>query len=198
MKIETNPSVPDFFRNTVKTILKNKKLQIQESTEFYVVNLLSTAVVSSQEDADPNYFEAPLAELFGKALSSHNPIEQYAILKQLGDQSLFISGFFGDSLHRKLVDVDYYISMGESAYGQLHDLSRQKEHDFFAETFDEMAKKFTAFVDVLSEISEKANMTNNQDLLRLYERWLYTKSDRLREKLQEAGIQALDVKKEIH
>ena len=41
--------------------------------------------------------------------------EQRASLKQIGDVSLFISGFFSDSLRRKLVDVDYYVSIGGGA-----------------------------------------------------------------------------------
>lgn len=198
MKIETNPSISDFFRNTVKSILQDRKLQIQEGTEFYVVNLLSKATSSSLEDSDPNYFEEPLAMLFGKAFSSKNKNEQYSLLKHLGDQALFVSGFFGESLNRKIIDIDYYISMGETAYSQLHDMSKREEHDFFSETFDEMAKKFTSFVDIFSEISEQANVTNNQDILRLYERWLYTKSERLLEKLKNAGIEPTDIKKEIH
>ena len=41
---------------------------------------------------------------------------QRASLKQIGDVSLFVSGFFSDSLRRKLVDVDYYVSIGGVAY----------------------------------------------------------------------------------
>ena len=189
MRIETNPSVADFFRDTVKTILSNRKVRIDETTEFYVVNLLTQAIQSSTENADPNYFEEPLAVLFGKALEARNQIEQYSVLKQLGDQSLFISGFFGDSLRRKIIDLDYYISMGAQAYDSLSDLSkRQSEKDFFGKTFSELSQKFTSFVDLFAEISEKANITNNKDVLRLYERWIHTKSKRLLEKLQQQGI----------
>lgn len=189
MKIDANPSVAEFFRSTVKAILSDKKVRVDETTEFYVVNLLTQALQSSGENADPNYFEEPLAILFGKAFSSKNQIEQYSHLKQLGDQSLFISGFFGDSLKRKIIDIDYYIAMGAQAYDSLSDLSkRQTEKDFFAKTFNELSQKFTSFVDLFAEISEKANITNDADVLRVYERWVHTKSQRLLEKLQKHGI----------
>lgn len=197
MKIDANPSVVDFFRTTVRSILDDKKVRVQENTEFYVVNLLTQGVNSSQENADPNFFEEPLAILFGKAFSAATHYQQYSILKQLGDQSLFISGFFGDSLRRKIVDIDYYISMGSQAYGCLSDISkRQTEKDFFAETFNELSGKFIAFVDLFSEISERANVNSNQDVLRMYERWIYSKSRSLLEKLQKMGIHPIEVNKE--
>ena len=40
-------------------------------------------------------------------------------LRSVGDQSLFITGFFADSLNRSLVDVDFYIHLGELAYRSL-------------------------------------------------------------------------------
>jgi hypothetical protein len=197
MKIDTNPSVADFFRNTVKGILEDRKIQVQESTEFYVVNLLTQAVQSSQENSDPNYFDEPLAILFGKAFSTADHNERYSLLKHLGDQSLFISGFFGDSLRKKIVDIDYYVSMGAHAYGCLSDIAkRQTEKDLFSDIFNELAGKFTSMVDIISEISEKANITSNQDVLRLYERWLYTKSKNVLERLQKMGIQPVDLKAE--
>lgn len=199
MKIEMNPSIADFFRTTVKSILQSRKLQVQETTEFYVVNLLTNAVQSHTENADPNYFEEPLAILFGKAYSTKNQNEKYSLLKHLGDQSLYISGFFGDSLQRKTIDIDYYISMGENAYSELSDIAKKpQQKSLFPKLFDEMAENFTVFVDLFSEISERANITNDQDIIRIYERWLYTKSQRLLEKLQEFGIHPQDEKKEVH
>lgn len=199
MKIEMNPSIADFFRTTVKSILQSRKLQVQETTEFYVVNLLTNAVQSHTENADPNYFEEPLAILFGKAYSTQNQNEKYSLLKHLGDQSLYISGFFGDSLQRKTIDIDYYISMGENAYSELSDIAKKpQQKSLFPKLFDEMAENFTVFVDLFSEISERANITNDQDIIRIYERWLYTKSQRLLEKLQEFGIHPQDEKKEVH
>jgi 16S rRNA G527 N7-methylase RsmG len=73
---------------------------------------------------------------------------------------------------------------------------KQIEKDFFSTTFDELSGKFTAFVDLFSEIAEKANMTSNQDVLKLYEKWLYTKSKNLLEKLQKMGIQPIDLNNE--
>jgi len=40
-------------------------------------------------------------------------------LKEVGDTSLYVAGFFAKSLTRSLVDVDYYVGLGQSAYAQL-------------------------------------------------------------------------------
>lgn len=183
----------DFFRSTVQTILQNRKFHICETTEFYVVNLLTQAVRSVCEPHEKTTTEQPLAILFGKAFSTTDPNEKYQLLKLLGDQSLYISGFFSDSLNRKMVDIDYYISMGSQAYGHLSDISkRTSKDDFFIQVYGELAEKFTGLVDMIAEISEKSNITNNLDVLRVYERWLYTKSHRLLKMLREQGIDPID------
>lgn len=199
MKIETNPSVSDFFRTVVRSILQNRGYHVQETTEFYVVNLLTNATKSQSENAEQNYFEIPLAVLFNKAIAAHNIQEKYILLKHLGDQSLFISGFFGDSLQSSAVDTKYYISMGSTAYSELSCITRHKDKGtFFPEVFNEMAEKFPVFVDLFSEISEQSKISNDQDIIRMYERWLYTKSQRLLEKLEEAGIHPLDENGNLH
>jgi hypothetical protein len=105
-------------------------------------------------------------------------------LRRVGDLSLFISGFFADSLNRSLVDVDYYIQLGERAYGSL----ARRDEGTLAEVFDELADKFHAFVDVLGEVSERTAMSSNTDVLRLYEKWLRTGSRRSGDLLVARGI----------
>ena len=111
-------------------------------------------------------------------------MKQRTGLRQVGDLSLFISGFFGDSLRRKLVDVDYYASIGGTAYTALS----RFETDALASVFAELAENFVAFVDVLSEVSERTSCASNADLLRLYERWLRTGSQRSGQLLIERGV----------
>jgi hypothetical protein len=105
-------------------------------------------------------------------------------LKAVGDSSLFISGFFSDSLNRRLVDIDYYIQLGVQAYGSLARCGGETLSD----VFDELAARFPVFVDVLGEISERTALTSNSDLLRLYEKWLRTRSRRSGDLLTSRGI----------
>ena len=95
-----------------------------------------------------------------------------------------MSGFFAESFQRRVVDVDYYKSMGEYAYGSL---SRSDE-DAFADVFAELARKFVGFMDVLADISERTHLASGIDVLRLYEKWLRTGSPRDGHRLVERGI----------
>jgi hypothetical protein len=95
-----------------------------------------------------------------------------------------MSGFFSDSFRRRLVDVDYYVSMGEYAYGSLG----RREEDAFSEVFTELARKFVGFTDVLADISERTALGSHTDVLRLYEKWLRTGSERDGQRLIERGI----------
>jgi hypothetical protein len=95
-----------------------------------------------------------------------------------------MSGFFPDSFRRRVVDVDYYVSMGEYAYGSLS----RRDEDAFSEVFGELSRKFVGFTDVLADISERTALATPTDVLRLYEKWLRTGSDRDGQRLIERGI----------
>lgn len=125
----------------------------------------------------------PLVFRLAKALESGGS-EQRARLRGVGDFSLFMSGFFADSFTRKIVDVDYYVSMGEYAYGSLS----RRDEDAFSEVFGELARKFVGFMDVLSDISERTGGAQRADILRLYEKWLRTGSARDGQTLIDHGI----------
>ena len=178
-----NESPTEYFREAVEAALHRQHLDAREVTSFYVVNLLAGFV---HRDRAGGEGEA-LGIRFVKALNAAGH-QQRTELRFVADQSLFISGFFGDSLTRSLVDIDYYIHLGEYAYGSL----ARRSDPAFGEVFDELAAKFTGFVDVLGEVSERAGMSSNADLLRLYERWLRTRSRRSGEVLAERGIVPVD------
>ena len=171
-------SAAEYFKELVEGALAHQRIAAGELTSFYVVNLL-TGFLQRPAEED----ETPLAFRLVEALDAAG-MRQRTNLKQIGDRSLFISGFFADSLNRKLVDVDYYVSIGGTAYTALS----RYETDAFSPVFAELADNFVQFVDVLSEVSERASLCSNGDLLRLYERWLRTGSRRSGQLLAEQGV----------
>ena len=170
----------EYFKELVESALEHQQLATSEMTSFYVVNLLAGFV---HLDGSPAADHEPLGIRLAKALQAGGTRQRDG-LRRVGDTSLFISGFFGDSLTRSLVNVDYYISLGECAYSSL---ARQSD-ERLSDVFDELAEKFSGFVDVLGEVSERTGLTSNSDLLRLYERWLRTKSRRSGDLLVKQGI----------
>ena len=176
-----NESPAEYFKELVETAIDHQHVGVRELTSFYLVNLLTGFVQFDRSSATG--VDEPLGIRLARALQTGGSRQRNG-LREVGDLSLFISGFFADSLTRSLVDVDYYIQLGEVAYGSL---ARQADPTL-ADVFDELAEKFTACVDVLSEVSERSALASNSDVLRLYEKWIRTRSRRSGDLLVERGI----------
>ena len=186
-RIVVGKSAQEFFRELVSDTLSQRRLRVGEATEFYLVNLLSKQVERNPLPGDgaAEDLAEPLAFILKKALESDRDT-RWRQLKRLGDTSLFVSGFFGDSLSRSMVDVGYYIAMGERAYDTLSGEPRGPSGA--QELFGELAKRFSEFVDLFAEISELSALGSNRGLVRLYERFLMTGSERVAARLRERGV----------
>jgi hypothetical protein len=173
----------EYFKDLVESAITRQHLHATELTSYYLVDLLCRFVRPDRRIPFHDDPTQPLALRLARALESGG-MEQRARLRSLGDFSLFTSGFFSDSLRRRLVDVDYYVSMGEYAYGSLS----RRDTDAFGEVFRELARKFVGYMDVLADISERTGASRGPDTLRLYERWLRTGSSRDGQRLAERGL----------
>ena len=178
MDVTSFRTVSEFFRGAVSQAMRNQGVDTSELAEFYLVNLLSEYAKAPIDDA-------PLAIRLSDAATAL-PDERARKLRDIGDQSLYVSGFFADSLQRSLVDVDYYIKMGGTAYRQLAQMNSRGKP--FGDVFNELAGNFPRFVDVLAEVSEGTAMTSDKSMLQLYERWLRTGSAWIERKLRARGM----------
>ncbi len=191
MSIVCRESAVEYFKELVDCALAHQHVAADEHTAFYVVQLLAgfmqrrdLAAAGHAGDGIPrDAIDQALGVRLARALDAGGALQRTS-LKEIGDSSLFISGFFADSLNRKLVDIDYYVTIGGTAYKALS----RVESDTFAPIFAELAYRFVEFVEVLSEVSERSACVSNADLLRLYERWLRTGSRRSGQLLAERGV----------
>jgi hypothetical protein len=182
-------SSDQFFKELVDESCKKRNVKINNNIKGYLVgvlehyldarNLFETEV---NEVGEKNH--QTLAEMYLVATQKPST-EKQILLKKLGDRTLYVSGFFADSLHGKMVDVDYYTSMGEMAYGTLAELVREELSIRIYKTF---SQRFIEFVDVLNHISHSAMIQNDENILRLYDRYMRTGSELAREKLIEMGV----------
>ena len=177
-----NESPAEYFKELVETAMEHQHVAVRDLTTFYLVNLLTGFVHFDRSPAAASPDE-PLGIRLTRALQAGGSRQRDG-LREVGDLSLFISGFFSDSLTRSLVDVDYYIQLGECAYGSL----ARRGDPALGDVFDELAGKFGACVDVLCEVSERSALSSNSDVLRLYEKWMRTRSKRSGDLLAERGI----------
>ena len=187
----TETSLQEYFQTSISDALENQKVEAEADTVHYVVNLLTSFSRAEKlfDRTQDGVMIRPLALLYAEAIEGATADERNRSLRRLGDIALFISGVFSQSLNRCVVDIDYYVSMGGSAYSYLSDTMRGTNRGrTLSKIYDELASKFVAFVDVLGEVSESANCSNDADVLRQYEIWLRTGSERAAGRLRAVGI----------
>ena len=192
-------SVEEFFHDAFDSALRNQQIAAAPRTIDYVAQLLAVFARSDRlyEKTDDGFGLKPLAMIYADAVYSADPHERVRALRRLGDIALFISGLFSHSLNRKAVDVDYYVAMGGSAYSTLSE-SGMAGDQVSRNVFAELAEKFSPFVDALAEIAQDASFSNDSDLLRTYELWIRTGSNRAAQALKRAGIQPHSVSQRHH
>jgi hypothetical protein len=67
-------------------------------------------------------------------------------------------------------------------------VSDRSEDETGRRLFRELSEKFPKFVDVLANVGTQAHFQSEQNLLKLYELWTETRSDRVAKQLREAGL----------
>lgn len=177
------------FTELLKEACAYRKFKILPSNETYILNLLNhyidsrnlfTPFVGENVEKAPETF----AELYLTALSSDEP-KNREYMKICADKALYLSGFFGDSLHKKSVDIEYYMGIGASAYSNLAAWTKEETT---ANVYNTFSKKFIDFAELLNYISDKSALQSEQNILKLYERYIKTGSELARDKLTELGV----------
>ncbi len=106
----------------------------------------------------------------------------------------FISGFFASGLEHSAVDMDYYVYMGGGAYYSLSSNTRGTLRGrALNAVFAELSAKFQDMVDVLNEVRESARASTDSNLMRIYELWLKTGSQRSARQLRDAGVYPMPI-----
>lgn len=180
MDVTLAASVDEFFHEVVNEALSAVDLEASEPAGWYLVNLLG-------EFTKGRLTDEPLGVKL--ATPAETPAERVRNLKQVGDTSLYVAGFFAESLTRSLVDIDYYVGLGQNAYTQLaRSLGNSKS---ITEVYEELADKFPRFVDVLAAVRKRvaiAELGAISDIGKLYEIWLRTRDEWVEKKLKAAGL----------
>lgn len=187
-------SLREYFRDSVGDAMASNCLEADHNTTHYVVNLLTLFARSESfhDPVDESEGIKPLALMLADALDAPTPEQRRFGLQRLGDVALFIAGFFADDLQHSVVDLDYYISMGGGAYTSLYAETRGSMRGRAVGTvFAELGDKFQQFVDVLNDVRAPQDAASDSDLLRQYELWLKTGSERAARLLRRQGIHPL-------
>lgn len=181
----------DFFRESIDSAIDNQHVDFDPHTSHYVVNLLTLFARSENfySEDDEHCGVRPLALMMADAVEGESQEQRSTSLQRIGDVALFTAGFFADGLAHRPVDIDYYVRMGGGAYSALSDeIMGTTRGMALVEVFRELAGKFQSLVDVLNEVRDSARCSTDIDVLRTYEVWRKTGSERAAAILRQNGV----------
>jgi len=186
MSILTSDSVNGIFSEAVGSALTVHQVKTSLGTREYLVGVL----VDFARRTSPNpSFERPLAFLLQDALQAP-PAERLEKLKDVGDGTLYVSGFFRSYLDAKGMDVSYVSKMGVTAYNAAANMLGPCD-GAGPNPFGELASNFDRFVHVLQEVADiffAGSAQGPAALVKLYERWQKTGSACLAQELAARGL----------
>ena len=184
--IIVSEGLKEVLREKLKDALVRRAVAAEDMTEFYLVNLLSQ-YHESQESFCPegeDILSKPLALRFIEDTDG-DMVTRRKGLRRLGDTALLIAGFYAERVRRGIVDISYYVGMGEAAYARLSSL---QDEPVFASLYRELASKFSEFAEALSNLAPWNTASSDRDLVKIYERWIETGDENLKDLLEECGI----------
>jgi len=190
-KISVCQKPSEFFSERIASVFSKQKIEASKEAEFYLVDLMARFMMATTMAS----MAEPLALQYLRAQGEQvDAGEKFRLFRSVGDTSLYVSGFFRDSLQRKAVDLDYYLDIGTGSYRQILEIVKDP---VFRHLYKEMAAKFAQFADALAQISHETFIQNNQDLLRLYEVYIKTGSEVARKQLFEKGVPTAAAKPKV-
>jgi len=185
MSILMTSDVEGFFADAVGEAVQARKVQVSGKTRSYLVGLLAGV---ASKGMDQQALRRPVTWQLREALEAPAS-ERFERLKVLGDNTLYLSGLFQDHLEAHGVDVGYVSSVGATAYRSAGAMLRQPDQG--DDLFDELSSKFRLLVEALHEVADAlfaGSATGPEGVLKLYDRWQKTGSERLSRELIARGL----------
>lgn len=181
-----------FFRDLVEDTMQKSGYRATDAAGMYVAELL--ADYARPDELGEEALCRPLTLLLDEAQRATG-LERFERLRSLGDSVLYVSGFFGDHLENRGVELSYVAMLGATAYENAAAMLRAAGQNTGGEgapdVFTELGDKFQMFVDLLSDVAGTLlarSATSDRALLKMYERWQRTGSGALAQVLTSHGM----------
>lgn len=166
LNLTTNPGSPAEWRALVGEAEAQTGCVLGERLELYLVNLLIR--VSTREDL----FDGLLAL---DQLTGQPPLKPRAEhLRDIGDQCLLFAGLFPELAEQRGVRLSQFVSLGQTAYRQLHDLLADEHRA----QFSDLCLAFTPLLDLLHTMRDLRAGETGLTPLHAFDLWNDTGSPR--------------------
>lgn len=188
--VDLSLSPQAFFHERVANASHQLKIDLSQEVEFYLVNLLTEFINPAHlnEEFNTDVLSTPLVFLLKRTVEAPEA-KRPGMYRRLGDTSLYMCGFFQDYFNDKTFDINYFITMGASAYNQAAILSKPQNKEATQQNaLSKISENFGQIVDVVAQASDAPGRPMAKDILHIYDRWNRSGSARLRNILLENGI----------
>jgi hypothetical protein len=194
--IDVSASIDAYFEEIVRDAMRVHGVEATGAAQHYLVGLLAEFARGSQNKPT---LDKPFTFQLRDALEKRGQ-ERFEHLRSIGDQVLYVLGFFGRAVKRRGADPEYVMSVGSSAYGHASAMMRMCGTAVGHDVLSELSSGYDRFVAVMSDVADCAHSAGGDDasVLRLYERWQATGSPRLAETLNELGLFPVRGGKDLH
>jgi hypothetical protein len=181
-------SLRDWFRDHLAEAETQQKIGLDEATREYVLQVLESfsgrdaTITEELEDLS----NEPISMQLMRAMQAP-PGRRFQMMRHIGDYSLYLTGFFVDSISRTHNDEQYFVQIGSTAYRGAACALPRGESNPFRTLYDGLSTRFGDLVGLLNDVSERC-FRGEQDVLRLYDRFAATGSRRLATRLAHLGV----------
>jgi len=170
--------------------VRTRQVEATDQAMSYLVALLTE--FAHPDPVREDTLGRPLAFLLHEALRATGA-ERFRRLRALGDGVLYLTGFFGDHIETRGVDMGYVTNVGATAYRSAATMLRRPsgERSDADNVFAELSVKFDQFVDVIAVVAETTlaqQAKSELGVLKLYEKWLRSGSATLAKELGARGL----------
>jgi hypothetical protein len=189
MTIVAARSVSHFFGEVVEDSIRQRGVEATDGATRYLVALLADYAHPDRRAGET--LERSLTLLFDEAINTPDPADRFERLRCLGDGVLYGCGFFGDHFEARGIDPKYLHGLGTRAYGAASGMLRTRPEKREPDLFAELAEKFDAFVAIVADVADQTiamGTETSRGIVKVYERWLKTGSDRLATALTSRGV----------
>ncbi len=154
-----------------KNIVFGKSLQsyfysVLEEINNQIISPLPQEIIFYSSDVLDEYSDAskfdgkPLGITFLEA-SNLNKSSKIRKLKEVGDKSLLLSSFYSESINRKIVNKQYYMNLGKTAYKKLNSLT--PDHYDVPSFYENLSNRFEILAALCLRLSLELNSNDENE-----------------------------------
>lgn len=107
----------------------------------------------------PNIFSTVIAEQYLRSCLQ-NTQQKHVGLQQTGDICLIYTGLFPEIIHKRHVNIEYYINIGQSSYNILSMENFRND----GATYNELSEQFIPLTKILTAIRNTSHITSASKL----------------------------------